>query len=114
MVRGDAVSVGLGDELEHELVLDLAGHPLHVGDVARHDDDLADEILPASELHDQGVVHLGGEVPVEIFGVVDHDLRRAGAEYAVRVGLEPAPEAREGERRGRVLDALLGCHGQPW
>src|SRR5262249_22714763 len=67
--------------------------------------------LAADDLHDQGVVSLAGEVPVEVVGIVDDHLRGTGAEDAVRMGLQPRPEAREGERRGGMLDALLGGHG---
>src|SRR6266436_7426041 len=50
VIGGDAVALGLGDELEHVLVLRLARHALHVGDVARRHHDLAHQRLAPYQL----------------------------------------------------------------
>src|SRR5262249_2522535 len=91
---------------EDVLAVLLARHALHVGDLLGLDEDLADEALAAQHLHDDGRLALGTEVPVQVVVVVEHRLRRAGAQDAVGVPREPGPERLEGEG-GRLVHVDL-------
>src|SRR5439155_6283841 len=83
---------------------------LDVGDVRGHDHDLADQLLAALELDDEGVGPFGREVPVQVVVVVESGFGCAGADDAVGMRLDPTPERVEREGGGRVLHGP-GCHG---
>ena len=71
VIRNLTRGLGFDDTFEHVLALDLAGLGLHVGDLRREHDQLADQLLAARELDDVGGVVLGQEGPVEVL-VIDN------------------------------------------
>jgi hypothetical protein len=70
---------------------------LDEGHVAHVEDDLAQDVLAADDLHRGAALRPLLEVPVEVLVVVEPGLRGARSQDAVGVVLQPLPEALEGK-----------------
>src|SRR6185437_393833 len=108
VVRDLARLLVLDDALEQPLTFNLGRLDLHVPDLGREHEQLADEILRPRELDDARVLVLGQQRPVKVVVVEQHDLGGAGANDAVRVTAQPLPEPLERERRSHRREPLAG------
>ena len=100
MIRHLACGLGLDHTLEDEL-LGGRGLVLHVRDLRGRDQHLADQVLAAHQLHDQGHLVLRTQMPVVVVVVEQQGVRCTSAQDAVGVGLQPLPESFEGDGPGR-------------
>ena len=77
-VRWVSIDLGLGDELEHELVISVARRTLYKCDLIRIEEKFTYEELASENLHYESLRFLLGKVPVKILVVIEHRIRCSG------------------------------------